>query len=209
MECVLWIAGGLFTAALTYVGFCAAIMAVLHGPAWSVRGSADQDFYDLLCAPARGLKLIKRKRKPMKQVTIYTDGACSGNPGPGGWGAILLYGAHKKELSGGAPDTTNNRMELTAVIEALSMLKEPCVVELWSDSKYVIDGLSKGWAKGWRARGWVKSDKKPALNPDLWERLLELEECHTLRYHWGKGHAEHPYNNRCDELAVAESRKYK
>ena len=124
-------------------------------------------------------------------------------------GAILLYGAHKKELSGGAPDTTNNRMELTAVIEALSMLKEPCVVELWSDSKYVIDGLSKGWAKGWRARGWVKSDKKPALNPDLWERLLELEECHTLRYHWVKGHAENPYNNRCDELAVAESRKYK
>ena len=159
MECVLLIAGGLFTAALTYVGFCAAIMAVLHSPAWSVRGSADQDFYDLLCAPARGLKLIKRKRKPMKQVTIYTDGACSGNPGPGGWGAILLYGAHKKELSGGAPDTTNNRMELTAVIEALSMLKEPCVVELWSDSKSVIDGLSKGWAKGWRARGWVKSDK--------------------------------------------------
>ena len=209
MECVLWIAGGLFTAALTYVGFCAAIMAVLHSPAWSVRGSADQDFYDLLCAPARGLKLIKRKWKPMKQVTIYTDGACSGNPGPGGWGAILLYGAHKKELSGGAPDTTNNRMELTAVIEALSMLKEPCVVELWSDSKYVIDGLSKGWAKGWRARGWVKSDKKPALNPDLWERLLELEECHTLRYHWVKGHAENPYNNRCDELAVAESRKYK
>ena len=163
MECVLWIAGGLFTAALTYVGFCAAIMAVLHGPAWSVRGSADQDFYDLLCAPARGLKLIKRKRKPMKQVTIYTDGACSGNPGPGGWGAILLYGAHKKELSGGAPDTTNNRMELTAVIEALSMLKEPCVVELWSDSKYVIDGLSKGWAKGWRARGWeVQVDRRSA-----------------------------------------------
>ena len=111
----------------------------------------------------------------MKQVTIYTDGACSGNPGPGGWGAILMYGAHKRELSGGEADTTNNRMELTAVIRALSLLKEPCIVELWSDSKYVIDGLSKGWAKGWKAKGWVKSDKKPALNPDLWDELLGLE----------------------------------
>lgn len=150
-----------------------------------------------------------RKTWKMKTVTIYTDGACSGNPGPGGWGAILMYGAHKKELSGGEANTTNNRMELTAVIQALSLLKEPCVVELWSDSKYVIDGLSKGWARSWQKRGWVKSDKKPALNPDLWERLLELEEIHTLRYHWVKGHAENEYNNRCDELAVTESRKYK
>ena len=117
----------------------------------------------------------------MKTVTIYTDGACSGNPGPGGWGAILLYGPHKRELSGGEAETTNNRMELTAVIQALSLLKEPCIVELWSDSKYVIDGLSKGWAKGWKARGWVKSDKKPALNPDLWEELLRLEAIHTLQ----------------------------
>ena len=123
----------------------------------------------------------------MKQVTIYTDGACSGNPGPGGWGAILIYGAHKRELSGGEADTTNNRMELTAVIRALSLLKETCIVELWSDSKYVIDGLSKGWAKGWKAKGWVKSDKKPALNPDLWDELLRLESIHTLRYHWGQG----------------------
>ena len=145
----------------------------------------------------------------MKTVTIYTDGACSGNPGPGGWGAILMYGAHKREFSGGEPDTTNNRMELTAVIQALSLLKEPCVVDLWSDSKYVIDGLEKGWARGWQRRGWVKSDKKPALNPDLWGRLLELEEIHTLRYHWVKGHAENEYNNRCDQLAVAESQKYK
>ncbi len=149
------------------------------------------------------------RRKKMKTVTIYTDGACSGNPGPGGWGAILMYGAHKRELSGGEPDTTNNRMELTAVIQALSLLKEPCVVDLWSDSKYVIDGLEKGWARGWQRRGWVKSDKKPALNPDLWGRLLELEEIHTLRYHWVKGHAENEYNNRCDQLAVAESQKYK
>lgn len=145
----------------------------------------------------------------MKTVTIYTDGACSGNPGPGGWGAILMYGAHKKEISGGEPNTTNNRMELTAVISALSLLKEPCTVELWSDSKYVIDGLQKGWAKGWKAKGWVKSDKKPALNPDLWEKLLQLEATHTLHYHWIKGHAENEYNNRCDELAVSESQKYK
>lgn len=144
----------------------------------------------------------------MKTVTVYTDGACSGNPGPGGWGAILLYGAHKKEISGGAAQTTNNRMELTAVIEALKLLKEPCVVELYSDSKYVIDALEKGWAKGWKKRGWVKSDKKPALNPDLWEVLLELTQVHQLRYHWVKGHASNPLNNRCDEMAVAESRKF-
>ena len=149
------------------------------------------------------------RRKKMKTVTIYTDGACSGNPGPVGWGAILIYGTHKRELSGGEADTTNNRMELTAVIQALSLLKEPCIVELWSDSKYVIDGLEKGWARGWQKRGWIKSDKKPALNPDLWDRLLELEEIHTLRCHWVKGHAENEYNNRCDELAVMESQKYK
>ena len=144
----------------------------------------------------------------MKQVTIYTDGACSGNPGPGGWGAILMYGAHKRELSGGEADTTNNRMELTAVIRALSLLKEPCIVELWSDSKYVIDGLSKGWAKGWKARGWVKSDKKPALNPDLWDVLLALVQTHEVHYHWVKGHADNVYNNRCDALAVAEREKF-
>ena len=145
----------------------------------------------------------------MKQVTIYTDGACSGNPGPGGWGAVLLYGEHRKELSGGEAATTNNRLELTAVIEALALLKEPCAVTLWSDSKYVLDGLSKGWAKGWQKRGWIKSDKKPALNPDLWERLLELTDRHEMHYHWVKGHAETVENNRCDELAVAESRKFK
>ena len=145
----------------------------------------------------------------MKTVAIYTDGACSGNPGPGGWGAILEYNGHERTLSGGAPETTNNRMELTAVIEALKKLKEPCVVELYSDSKYVIDALEKGWARGWKKRGWVKSDKKPALNPDLWDELLRLESIHTLRYHWVKGHAENEFNNRCDELAVAESRKFR
>lgn len=145
----------------------------------------------------------------MKEVTIYTDGACSGNPGPGGWGAILQYGPHKRELSGGADSTTNNRMELTAVIQALAILKEPCRVHLYSDSKYVIDALEKGWAWGWKKRGWVKSDKKPALNPDLWDTLLTLIQRHELIYHWVKGHADNPYNNRCDELAVAESKKHK
>ena len=140
----------------------------------------------------------------MKQVTIYTDGACSGNPGPGGWGAVLLYGTHRKEISGGEAATTNNRMELTAVIAALSLLKEPCIVELYSDSKYVIDALEKGWARGWKKRGWVKS----ALNPDLWQQLLELVDRHQLHYHWVKGHAENPENNRCDQMAVAESKKF-
>lgn len=145
----------------------------------------------------------------MKTVTLYTDGACSGNPGPGGWGCILEYQGHEKELSGGEKNTTNNRMELTGVIMGLSALKEPCIVELYSDSKYVLDALQKGWVYGWKKRGWVKSDKKPALNPDLWDELLRLESIHTLRYHWVKGHAENEFNNRCDELAVAESRKFR
>ena len=145
----------------------------------------------------------------MKTVILYTDGACSGNPGPGGWGAILEYNGHKKEMSGGEENTTNNRMELTAVIRGLQALKEPCVVELYSDSKYVIDGLSKGWAAGWQKKGWVKADKKPALNPDLWGLLLELTAQHEMHYHWVKGHAENPYNNRCDEMAVAQWKKYK
>ncbi len=144
----------------------------------------------------------------MKTVTIYTDGACSGNPGPGGWGAILAYNGHEKEISGGASDTTNNRMELTAVIEALSLLKEPCAVELYSDSRYVVDAVEKGWVYGWRSRGWKKADKKPALNVDLWERLLPLMDRHRVTWHWVKGHAENEKNNRCDELAVAESKKY-
>lgn len=145
----------------------------------------------------------------MKTVTIYTDGACSGNPGPGGWGAVLIYGKHRRELSGGKAQTTNNRMELTAVIAALETLKEPCIVELYSDSKYVVDALQKGWAREWRARGWLKPDKKPALNSDLWERVLDLCRMHDVRLHWVKGHAENEYNNRCDQLATAESQKYK
>ncbi len=145
----------------------------------------------------------------MKTVTIYTDGACSGNPGPGGWGAILVYGEIEKTLSGGEASTTNNRMELTGVITALEALKEPCVVELYSDSKYVIDGLSKGWAESWRRNGWKKKDKKPALNPDLWERLLQLTEKHEVRCHWVKGHAENEYNERCDRMAVSEWQKFR
>ena len=144
----------------------------------------------------------------MKTIEIYTDGACSGNLGPGGWGAILRYGSYEKELSGGAAETTNNRMELTGIIEALRQLKEPCIVELYSDSKYVIDSLSKGWVYGRQKKGWIKSDKKPALNVDLWETLLPLIAQHDVRYHWVKGHANNNYNNRCDALAVAESRKY-
>ena len=140
----------------------------------------------------------------MKTVTLYTDGACSGNPGPGGWGAILEYMGTEKELSGGEESTTNNRMELTAVISGLQALKEPCIVELYSDSKYVIDGLSKGWAVSWQKNGWRKADKKPALNPDLWEQLLNLVSKHEVHYHWVKGHAENPKNNRCDQLAVAQ-----
>lgn len=145
----------------------------------------------------------------MKQVEVYTDGACSGNPGPGGWGAILCYGEHELSLSGGEAHTTNNRMELTAVIEGLKKLKEPCIVELYSDSKYVIDALSKGWAWGWKKKGWVKSDKKPALNPDLWDVLLALVQTHEVHYHWVKGHADNVYNNRCDAMAVAEWQKLK
>lgn len=142
-----------------------------------------------------------------KQVSIYTDGACSGNPGPGGWGAILCYKGTEKEISGAEKETTNNRMELTAVIEALKCLKEACEIELWSDSKYVIDGLEKGWAESWRKNGWRKSDRKPALNPDLWDVLLNLTAEHEIRYHWVKGHAENELNNRCDALAVAAREK--
>ena len=145
----------------------------------------------------------------MKTVTIYTDGACSGNPGPGGWCAILEYAGQEKMLSGGEANTTNNRMELTAVIAALEALKEPCEVELYSDSKYVIDALEKGWAKGWRARGWVKADKKPALNPDLWDTLLSLLERHEVTFVWVKGHAGHPYNERCDKLATAYAARFR
>lgn len=140
----------------------------------------------------------------MKKVDIYTDGACSGNPGMGGWGAILVYQGKEKELSGYENPTTNNRMELTAVIEALSALKEPCEIRLTTDSKYVCDSVTKGWVYSWQKNGWKKADKKPALNVDLWEKLLLLLEKHQVTWNWVKGHAGHPYNERCDALAVQE-----
>lgn len=142
-------------------------------------------------------------------VTIYTDGACSGNPGPGGYGVILMYGEHKKELSGGEANTTNNRMELMGVITALSALNRSCTVDLYTDSQYIVNAITKGWAVRWRANGWMRNKKDKALNPDLWDTLLNLLDRHQVTFHWVKGHAENPYNNRCDQLAVAESKKFK
>ena len=139
-----------------------------------------------------------------KLVYIFSDGACSGNPGPGGYGVILRCDGKEKELSGGEPDTTNNRMELSGVIAGLEALKYPCRVIIQTDSRYVVDGIEKGWAKSWRKNNWIKSDKKPALNKDLWERLLELLELHEVSFVWIKGHAGHEENERCDRLAVAE-----
>ncbi len=143
-----------------------------------------------------------------KQVFIFSDGACSGNPGPGGYGVILRCEGKEKELSGGEAATTNNRMELTGVIAGLSALKYPCRVTVQTDSKYVVDGIEKGWAKSWRKNGWIKSDKKPALNSDLWEKLLELLERHEVSFVWIKGHAGHAENERCDRLAVAQRDKF-
>lgn len=144
-----------------------------------------------------------------KIVEVFTDGACLGNPGPGGYGAILRYKGKEKELSGGEAETTNNRMELMAAISALEALREPCRVKLCSDSKYVVDGMGKGWAKKWRANGWMRNKKDPALNPDLWERLLTQFERHEVELIWVKGHAGHPENERCDQLAVAQANAYK
>lgn len=144
----------------------------------------------------------------MKQIKIYTDGACSGNPGPGGWGAVLVYNGKEKELSGSEKNTTNNRMELTAVIMALNALNQPCEIKLTTDSKYVCDAINKGWVYSWRKNGWRKSDKKPALNVDLWEELLSLLEKHEVQFIWVKGHNGHKYNEICDTLAVKEYQKY-
>lgn len=152
-------------------------------------------------------EITPKVRFALKKVDIYTDGACSGNPGPGGWGAILCYNGVEKEISGGEPHTTNNRMELLAVISALAMLKEPCEVTLYSDSQYVCNALERGWAKKWQANGWMRTKKDPALNPDLWEKLLNLCDVHKVNVVWVKGHNNHPMNERCDRLAVAESQK--
>ena len=139
----------------------------------------------------------------MKTVEVYTDGACSGNPGPGGYGAILVFGGKERELSGGEKETTNNRMELMAAIVGLEALKEPCKVVLTSDSRYLVDAVEKKWLESWVKRGWKKADGKPALNVDLWQRLLVQLERHDVSFHWIKGHAGHPYNERCDQLATA------
>ncbi len=144
-----------------------------------------------------------------KTVHLYTDGACSGNPGPGGWGAILRYGEAEKELSGGEPETTNNRMELTAAIRGLEALREPCRVILTSDSRYLIDAVTKGWLSSWQRRGWKRGKNEPVLNVDLWQRLLPLLERHQVEFVWVRGHAGHPENERCDRMAVAESAKYR
>ena len=139
----------------------------------------------------------------MKRVLLYTDGACSGNPGPGGWGAILIYGEIKKELSGGETSTTNNRMELTAVIEGLKRLKFPCIVDIYSDSAYTVNAFQEGWGRNWEKGGWIKADKKPVLNADLWQELISLVRKHQVTFHKVKGHSDNQLNNRCDELARA------
>ena len=135
-------------------------------------------------------------------ITIYTDGSCRGNPGPGGYGVLLVSGPHRKELTGGFRRTTNNRMELMAFIVGLESIKQPATVDLYSDSKYVIDSIKQGWAKRWKANGWKRNKKDKAVNPDLWERLLTAVERHDVTLHWVKGHAGHPENERCDELAT-------
>ncbi|GLX70206.1 ribonuclease HI [Paenibacillus glycanilyticus] len=137
----------------------------------------------------------------MKEVTIYTDGACSGNPGPGGWGAVLFYGVHRKELSGGEKHSTNNRMEIQAVIEALSLLKEPCKAKVYSDSAYVVNCFQKGWIHGWLRNGWKNSKNEPVENQDLWKTLWDLMKRHQVEYIKVKGHSDNEWNNRCDELA--------
>jgi ribonuclease HI len=140
----------------------------------------------------------------MKKVAVYTDGSCSGNPGPGGWGAVLLYGNSKKEMSGGEPDTTNNRMELTAVISALGALTQPCEVTLYTDSQYVSNAVNKGWLRSWQLKNWRKKDGE-LKNPDLWQQLVPLLATHSVTFVWVKGHGDNEYNNRCDELAVMQT----
>lgn len=150
----------------------------------------------------------KADGETLRNIALYTDGACSGNPGPGGWGAVLRFGGHEKELSGGERDTTNNRMELMAAIAGLEALKEPCRVTITSDSKYLVDSVSKGWLYGWQKKGWRRSGNEPVLNVDLWQRLLVQLGRHTVTLNWVRGHNGHPENERCDQLAVGEISKY-
>ena len=144
----------------------------------------------------------------LKNVQMYTDGACSGNPGPGGYGTILRFGKFEKKISGGEPNTTNNRMELTAVIVGLRALNQKCRVDVYSDSKYIVDAIEKGWAKKWRANGWMRNEKDKALNPDLWEEMLNLLDNHEVVFHWIKGHNGHPENEECDRMAMEQSAKF-
>ena len=144
----------------------------------------------------------------MEEVTIYTDGACSGNPGPGGWGAILMMGENKKEISGGSANTTNNIMELTAVIEALKMLKRPCKVNVYSDSAYVVNAFIQKWIYGWMKKGWKTAGNEPVKNKELWQELYELTKIHDVTFNKVKGHADNEFNNRCDELARMESARF-
>ncbi len=144
----------------------------------------------------------------MDEVTIYTDGACSGNPGPGGWGAILMLGENRKEISGGSENTTNNIMELTAVIEALKILKRSCKVNVYSDSAYVVNAFLQKWIYGWMKKGWKTAGGDPVKNKELWQELYSLTKTHDVTFHKVKGHADNEFNNRCDEMAVAESKKF-
>lgn len=152
---------------------------------------------------------IMIRRKYMKVIQIFTDGACSGNPGYGGWGAILNYKGIEKEISGAEKNTTNNRMELTAFIKALEILKEPCKITAYSDSKYLCDALSKNWIEKWQKNNWKKSDNKPVINVDLWQRLVDIMKPHLIQLIWVKGHAGHPENERCDKLATEAIKKLK
>lgn len=144
----------------------------------------------------------------MKKVTVYTDGACSGNPGPGGWGAILMYNENKKEISGAEKETTNNIMEITAVLEALKLLKEECEVKIYSDSAYVVNAFNQGWIYNWRKNNWKTANKEPVKNKEIWEELYNLTKIHDVEFIKVKGHSDNEYNNRCDKLAVSESRKF-
>ena len=145
----------------------------------------------------------------MKKVELYTDGACRGNPGPGGWGAILVYHGKEKELSGGEASTTNNRMELMAAIAGMSALREPCEIVLTSDSKYLVDAINKGWLVSWKKNGWRKADKSAVLNVELWQKIDSLLQIHDVSFVWVHGHTGHPYNERCDALATAFADKFK
>ena len=181
-------------------------------PAEYVNGAMHMDTVEITISPVttgrrKEGKVVSVIERGMKQVIIYTDGACSGNPGPGGWGAILKYGAHERELSGGEPSTTNNRMELLGAITALQSLREPCQVTLYTDSQYLANAINLGWLRGWKQKGWRRKEGE-LKNADLWQTLDALLQTHKVQFVWVKGHADNVYNNRCDALAVAQREKF-